>query len=118
LIIASQFPDAGFHTLILKSSPLDASVNPLEEKARVLTKSVCPSRFLTRPPVCISHSMMEHLDEEAMRDPSGENISDVTESVWRPRVVSHTPVIASKIWTISSIPRALAIVLPFGENAT
>jgi hypothetical protein len=60
--------------------------------------------------------MIEYSDEEARRDPSPENMSDLTVDGWCPRVISHTPVIASKIWTLSSIP--LAIVLPFGENAT
>jgi hypothetical protein len=44
--------------------------------------------------------MIEPSDEEARREPSGENISDVTMAGWPPRVISHTPVIASKIWTI------------------
>jgi hypothetical protein len=60
--------------------------------------------------------MIECPDEEARREPSGEKISDLTYSGWLPRVISHIPVIASKIWTISNTP--LAIVLPFGENTT
>jgi hypothetical protein len=116
LIIPSQFPDTGFHTLISQSFPPDTIKVPLGEKARVLTKSVCPSSFITRPPVCTSHSWIEYLDEEARKDPSGENMIHVTSSAWLLRVISHTPVTASKTCTISSI--ALAINLPFGENVT
>jgi hypothetical protein len=62
--------------------------------------------------------MIKDLEEEAMRDPSGENKSDVTSSSgWLCRVISHTPVIASKIWT-PTLRILLAINLPFGENAT
>jgi hypothetical protein len=62
--------------------------------------------------------MIEDLEEEAMSDPSGENINDSMSSYgWLCRVISHTPVIASKIWT-PILEILLAMNLPFGENAT
>jgi hypothetical protein len=61
--------------------------------------------------------MIEY-SEEGRSVQSGGNMSDVTttELGWLPTVISYTPVIASKIWTILEIQ--LAIVLPFGENET
>jgi hypothetical protein len=59
--------------------------------------------------------MIEDLEEQAMRDPSDENMSDLMlSSGWFCRVISRTPVIASKIWTSLEMH---AINLPFGENA-
>src|SRR5882757_11182271 len=112
-----QHPEEIFQIRIVLSPDPETIMVPVGEYAMEKTPPVCPSNFVTKAPVCTSHTLtVVSYDPEMRNTSSEENAMDVTGLSCPVKVAKHTPVPVSRIRTHDSLHPA--IKRPLNEKTT